>query len=157
MSDPVVPSAIETGQATPLQPAFVPAPTSLAPPAGWVAPKRRNHVGIGAFILGVSAFLSPAIGVVAGFALIGELPNTEGLNFFNVLFFGTIGAGVGAAIGVVAMVLGFVSFAIRNAKRLWGILGLVLGFAAIVIGWIPLFAFLSTLANPGAPGVPING
>ena len=121
-------------------------------------PRRRNTVGIGAFIFGLLAFLSPAIGVVAGFALIGELPNADGLNFFNMVFFGAIGAGVGCAIAPISIVLGFISLAVKNAKRLWGILGLVLGFVAIIVGWIPLFAFLTTLGGTGGPtGVPING
>jgi hypothetical protein len=114
-------------------------------------------VGIVAFVVGLSAFLSPAIGVIGGFALIGEIPNVDGLNLFNLLYFGAIGAGIGCAIGVIALVLGFVSLAVKNAKRLWGILGLALAVIAILVGWIPLVAFLTSIANPAAPGVPLNG
>jgi len=124
---------------------------------GAVLPKRRNTVGIGAFIFGLLAFLSPAIGVVAGFALIGEVPNADGLNFFNVVIFGAIGAGVGFVVGLIAIVLGIISLVIKNAKRLWGILGLVLGIVAGLIGWIPLFAWLTSLGGSGPTGVPLNG
>ena len=121
-------------------------------------PKRRNTVGIGAFIFGLLAFLSPAIGVVGGFALIGRAPNTEGLDFFNVVIFGVIGAGVGCAVALIPIVLGVISLVIKNAKRLWGVLGLVLGILAVSIGWIPFFTFLTTLGGTGEPtGVPING
>jgi hypothetical protein len=161
MTDPVVP-ATPAAPVAPAAPAaaVVPPAYPVGPPVVAAAlaplPRRRNVVGIGAFIFGVSGFLSPAIGVVGGFALIGELPNSDGLNFFNLVFFGAIGAGVGCAFGIVAIVLGFVSFAIRNAKRLWGILGLALGFVAVFVGWIPFFAFITTLGNTGT-GVPLNG
>ena len=151
MTDPVVP------QAASVQPAYVPAVQPATSPAQPVAPKRRNHVGIAAFIAGASGFLSPAIGVVGGFALIGQLPNIEGGNFFNMLFFGAIGAGVGFAFGLIGVVLGIISFAIKNAKRLWGILGLVLGFIALFNGWIPFFAFVASLFNPAVQGTPLNG
>lgn len=120
-------------------------------------PRRRNTIGIGAFIFGVLAFLSPAIGVVGGFALIGEVPNADGLNFFNMIFFGAIGAGVGCAVGLIPIVLGCISFAIKNAKRLWGILGLALGIIAVLVGWIPLVAWITSGGNSGPTGVPLNG
>jgi hypothetical protein len=120
-------------------------------------PRRRNTVGIGAFIFGLLAFLSPVIGVVGGFALIGEVPNLDGYNIFNLLFFGAIGAGVGCAIALVPIVLGIVSLVIKNAKRLWGILGLVLGVLAVLVGWIPFVAWITSGGNSGPTGVPLNG
>ena len=161
MTDPVVPAAVPA-QPVPAQsvPAELghaaPAPAPPAPASVQPAPKGRNTVGIGAFIFGSLAFLSPAIGVIAGFAIIGQVPNVDGLNLFNLLFFGAIGAGVGCAIALLPIVLGIISLAIKNAKRRWGILGLVLGVLAVMIGWIPLFAWLTSLGSEPT-GVPLNG
>jgi hypothetical protein len=129
----------------------------MTEPVAAPPPRRRNIVGIAAFIFGLLAFLSPLIGIVGGFALIGEVPNTDGYNFFNVLFFGAIGAGVGCAIALLPIVLGIISLVIKNAKRLWGILGLVLGVLAVLIGWIPLVAWLTSGGSSGPTGVPVNG
>lgn len=142
MTDPVVPPA------APLHAAYVPAVLTSPPPAQLVIPRRRNHVGIGAFIAGASGFLSPAIGVVGGFALIGQLPNLENFNVLNMLFWGAIGAGVGCAFGLIAIVLGFVSLAIRNATRVWGIVGLMLGFVAVFVGFLPFFGWVASLVSP---------
>ena len=129
----------------------------LAAPAVTAPPRRRNTIGIGAFIFGASAFLSPVIGIVAGFALIGEFPNADGYNLFNVVFFGAIGAGVGCAIALIPIVLGIISLVIKNAKRAWGTFGLVLGVLALLIGWIPLVAWITSGGASGPTGVPLNG
>ena len=164
MTDPAVPATVPAQQPVPAQPVpaelgqAAPAPAPRAPaPVQPAPPKRRNTVGRGAFIFGLLSFLSPAIGVIAGFVIIGQVPNVDGLNFFNVLFFGAIGAGVGCALALVPIVLGIISLAIKNAKRLWGILGLVLGILAVMVGWIPLFAWITSGGSSGPTGVPLNG
>lgn len=141
MTDPVVP----------------PVPAAVAPIAVPVTQKRRNPVGIAAFVVGLIAFLSPAIAVVGGFALIGRPPSVEGLDFFTVVIYGAVGAGVGCVISLVAGILAIISFVMRDAKRMWGVIGLVLAVIAAATGWIPLVAYVTTLVNPVEPGVPLNG
>ena len=143
MTDPL---AVPAAPAEPLAPAVPAAP-----------PRRRNTVGIVAFSFGALAFFSPVIGVIVGFALSGELPNADGWNFANVFFFATFGAGAGCVIAPIAIVLGFVSLAVKNAKRLWGILGLVLGVIAVIVGWLPLVTYIFTISDAVANGVPFNG
>ena len=144
MTDPVAPE----------QPVAAQPPLAAQPS---FAPKRTNVVGIVAFVVGVIAFLSPAIAVVVGFGAEGNLPSLEGLDFFTTLIYGAVGAGVGCAVGLLAIVLGIVSLVIRNAKRLWGILGLVLGVIAVLVGWIPLLARITSGGSSGPTGVPLNG
>jgi hypothetical protein len=119
--------------------------------------KRRNPVGIAAFVVGLSAFLSPAIAVLGGFAIIGRAPMSDGLDLFTVLLFGAIGAGIGCAIGLVALVPAIISLVLRDRKRLWGVLGLVLAAIAILVGWIPLVAYITSGGSSGPTGVPLNG
>jgi hypothetical protein len=131
-------------QVAPVPPAYAPAPPSAASPTVQV-PKRRNQVGSAAFVVALSAFLSPAIAVIGGFVAIGRVPMTDDSDVFNVLLFGAIGAGIGCAVGIVAVVLGIVALVLRDRKRLWGVLGVVLAVIAIVVGWMPLVAFIASI------------
>lgn len=124
----------------------VPPPPS--PPAPPVAP-RRNIVGIIALVFGILAALTPIAFVIGGFAITGTTLRGDDLSPFSALFYLAIGLGVGFFVGLPAVVLGFISLAIRNAKRAMGIIGLVLGIIALCAGFIPLFAFVGSAAYPG--------
>ncbi len=165
MTDPAVPpAAVPPAAATPaVAPPAAPTPAAVPPATATPAtvpalpPKRTNVVGIIAFVIGLIAFLSPVIANFVGFGIDGRLPTLEGLDFFTVLIYGAVGSGVGAVVGIVGIILGFVSLAVRNAKRMWGIIGLSLGFIALVAGFVPLFAFITSGGSSGPTGVPLNG
>jgi hypothetical protein len=157
MTEPTVPPLVPPAAPTAAVPSATPAVSD--PPAGLapVSPKRRNIPGIISFAFGVLAFLTPAITVLVVFAIFGRAPSVEGLDFFNIVIFGAIGLGIGFVPGLIAVVLAIVSFLIKDAKRWWGIIGLVLGIIAMCAGFVPLFAFIASGGNSGPTGVPLNG
>lgn len=121
-------------------------PPSVPPPAGPnpVIPPRRNVVGIIALVIGILAALTPIGFVIGAFAATGTTLRGDDLSGFSALVYLAIGLAIGFFVGIPAVVLGFVSLLIKNAKRAMGIIGLVLGIIAMCAGFVPLFAFVSS-------------
>ncbi|RIX52413.1 hypothetical protein D3P08_13125 [Paenibacillus nanensis] len=129
-------------------PAFT--PVSGYPGGGQLAPLKHSGLGIASFVLAIVSILALIIGIIMSVAAAANYMNVSPSDIESEILAGSgeefaafVGAGLlmmlSIGLSIIGLVLGIIGLVIKNRKKIFGIIGVILN-ALLILGLVLLMA-----------------